>query len=213
MLDRLRPAVADAAGRVLATGARVLGAARPAAKPLHPRGEVCRGRVVRSGSAEPTGVPWLDEPGEDDVLVRLSRSVGLPQGWPDLYGLALRVPVEPSAYGDLLLATTGWRPVTRHLLVPRRSAERPMTTLLPYRTPTGPVVIGAEGGANGVWRLHWARPGQPWHPFGELTVEDSERDPVVSFDPVLNQLPALENYDWVARMREGAYAAARRSRR
>jgi hypothetical protein len=34
----------------------------------------------------------------------------------------------------------------------------------------------------------------------------------VSFDPILNQLPGLRPYAWVATLREGAYAAARRAR-
>jgi hypothetical protein len=34
----------------------------------------------------------------------------------------------------------------------------------------------------------------------------------VSFDPVLNRLPGLEQYDLVARLRLPAYHAARRSR-
>ena len=38
-------------------------------------------------------------------------------------------------------------------------------------------------------------------------------DPMVSFDPVRNAVPGLEQYRWVTRLREPSYAVARRSRR
>ena len=94
VLDRATHVVSSAGGQVLRAATGIV-AARPAAKPLHPRGAVVRGDLRRSGattSARPTrsGVPWLDEPGNDEVLVRQSRSVGLPEGLPDVHGLALR---------------------------------------------------------------------------------------------------------------------------
>ena len=57
---------AGAGGLVLAAVTR-LAAARPAAKPLHPRGAVVRGTLQRFGAAGATGVPWLDQPGSDEV--------------------------------------------------------------------------------------------------------------------------------------------------
>ncbi len=76
---------------MLAAATRTIALLRPARKPLHPDGEILRGRVRRDGSAPPAGVPWLDDAGEDEVLVRLSRAIGLPAGLPDIHGLALRV--------------------------------------------------------------------------------------------------------------------------
>jgi hypothetical protein len=84
----------------------LLGKAR-GRKALHPRGEVFHGLIDRHGSVGRTGVPWLDEAGTDDVAVRFSRSLGLPAPHPDILGLALRVPVMPGQFGDVLLATTG----------------------------------------------------------------------------------------------------------
>jgi hypothetical protein len=77
--------------------------------------------------------------------VRESRSVGLPEGLPDIHGLAVRVTNPDGTPGDLLLATTGWGRLTRFVLtVSRTTYGRPMTTLLPYRTDAGPVLLGAR---------------------------------------------------------------------
>ncbi|HEY1119179.1 MAG TPA: hypothetical protein VGE43_15810 [Acidimicrobiales bacterium] len=205
--------VSDAAGRALSTATAGLAALRPAEKPLHPDGALYAGRLVRPGSDQPSGVPWFDQAGEDEVLVRVSRAIGLPGPFPDFYGLAVRLRKGQTRYGDLLLASTGWDPVTRHLLVPAWS-PRPLTTLLPYRAPQGPVVIGAQPIDERGYELSWARVGKGWHPLGELTLDEplAEEDEV-SFDPVLNTLPGLAQYTWVERLRERSYAVARASRR
>jgi hypothetical protein len=182
------------------------------AKPLHPRGDLVRGTLHRSGVLPPTGVPWLDEPGQDDVLARVSRAVGLPSVVPDVHGLALRVPTE-QGYGDLLLASTGTGRATRFLLTAaRRPGGRPMTTLLPYRTPAGPVLLGATEESPGRWVLAVAAPQGPWRRFAGLTLAETREESEVSFDPVRNTVPGLEVPDWVRRLREPAYRTARRSR-
>lgn len=187
---------------------------RPALKPLHPRGEVVTGRLRRLGASPSTGVPWLDGQGSDRVLVRASRAVGLPDGFPDIHGLAIRVPVEGGGHGDLLLATTGTGRLSRFVLTPGRRAEsRPLTTLLPYRTPAGPLMLGAVARDEHRYEIAFAPASGTWHPFAELTLStEPGGDPLMSFDPVRNTLPGLENYDWVRRLREPAYATARRSR-
>lgn len=199
-------------GGVLAAASGGLATLRRARKPLHPTGELLAGRVFRRGSAEPSGVPWIDEPGEDDAVVRLSRAIGLAGPLPDIHGLALRVPVE-GGYGDLLLATAGRGPVSRFVLVPSRgSRTQPMTTLLPYRTATGPVVLSAEAVGAEAFELSWARPAGDWQPFGCLRLSTRRLDDEVSFDAVVHQLPGLEQYPSVRRLREPAYATARHSR-
>jgi hypothetical protein len=61
-------------------------------KPIHPRGVVARAVVKRMGSMHGRwGVPWLDEPGTDVGIVRLSRAAGFPAPVPDVLGLALRL--------------------------------------------------------------------------------------------------------------------------
>lgn len=206
-------------GSVLAALTRAL-ALRPAAKPLHPRGVVRPGLVRREGaaerSAEISGVPWLDTPGADQVQVRISRAVGLPPGWPDVHGLALRVEGADGP-GDLLLASTGWRGLARFVLVLHRQLrDKPLTTLLPYRSPSGPVLLGARAAGSDRYVLYWARPSGRWIEFGTLLLTDDGRrgqDSGISFDPVRHQLPGLRQYSWVVRLREPAYARARRTRR
>ena len=202
------------AGGAALDGATRLVAARPAAKPLHPRGDVVHARLQRVGLHPPTGVDWLDEPGVDDVLVRSSRAVGLPAALPDIHGLALRVPVGDGRHGDLLLASTGLGRLSRFVLTVSWSPQgRPMTSLLPYRTPRGPLLLAAEAVTDTELELRAATPGGGWRTFGRLTpAAGGGADAMVSFNPVRNTVPGLDNYEWVRRLREPAYRRARRTR-
>jgi hypothetical protein len=164
-------------------------------KPLHPRGLVVPALVERHGAAPPVGAAWVDEPGRDEGVVRLSRSAGLPAGWPDVWGLALRVaaPRATSGVADLLLGGAFAGPLGRHVLTLTRGPRAPLTTVLPYRTGTGRrVLLGALAppDARGGEELPGARdrlaarlaaeplrlvlavsePGTPWRRFGTLTV-------------------------------------------
>ncbi|MBA2952683.1 hypothetical protein GON03_21915 [Nocardioides sp. MAH-18] len=199
---------------MLAGATQAIGALRTAAKPLHPDGEVYAGGLARRGTAfgPHTGVPWIDEPGADDVVVRLSRAVGLPDGVPDIHGLALRV-LGPDGPADVLFANTGTRRLTRFALTASRHPRaRPMTTLLPYRAPSGPVLLRVDSAGPGSYELSWARPSSRWHPFATLHVDERLGDPTVSFDPIVHRLPGLAQYPAVLRLREPAYRRARRSR-
>jgi hypothetical protein len=209
-------AASSAGGEVLRAATGVV-AARPAGKPLHPRGSVVPGTLQRFGAEPRTGAGWLDNGGVDEVLVRQSRAVGLPSPAPDIFGLALRVPADPGRHGDLLFASTGLGRVTRFVLTAARSPyARPLTTLLPYRTPLGPVLLSAVFQDESRVRLAWAVRSGAWRPFAELSLHEQAadlRDAPLSFDPVANTLPGLETYPWVRRLREPSYAAARSSRR
>lgn len=212
-LRRLETTAADASGHVLSTVIRGVAAVRPARKPLHPRGRVVRARLHRRGADPATGVPWLDESGTNDVVVRLSQAVGLPPWLPDIQGLALRFDPQGTP-GDLLFATTGHGRITRFVLTPSRGMRRPMTTLLPYRTPSGPLLIGARHERDQVFEFSFATPTGRWWPFAGLALlpDEDDQDPEISFDPVRHQIPGLEPYDWVRRLREPSYALARRQR-
>jgi hypothetical protein len=213
MLSRLALAPSAAAGGALATATHALASLRSAAKPLHPEGGVYSGTLHRRGSAEMTGVAWLDQPGTDDVEVRLSRAIGLPDVLPDIHGLALRVH-GPSGPADLLFANTGTSRLTRYFLTASRDPRgRPMTTLLPYRAPTGPVLLRADSTAQDTVELSWARPSSGWTGFATVHLGDRSEDSArLSFDPLLNQLPDLDQYPAVVRLREPAYRRARRTR-
>jgi hypothetical protein len=195
----------------------LLGKAR-GRKALHPRGQVLEGRVDRHGSISRTGVPWLDEAGIDHVAVRLSRSVGLPAPRADILGLALRIPVAPCRFGDVLMATTGSGLLGRYVLLPaRRHGIRAYTSLFPYRTMAGPLLLAAIPTAGNPRHLElaYSRPRGPWLSFGTLKVTEAAypgHDLDLSFDPVLNVIPGLDSYDWAARLRKFSYAASRRAR-
>ncbi|MDZ5622428.1 hypothetical protein SFC88_16410 [Nocardioides sp. HM23] len=220
-VSALAEGAASAAGSVLAGASRAITWSRGSRKPLHPEGDVVTGRLVRTGGDEPAGVPWLDSPGDDEVLVRFSRAIGLPRALPDIHGIAVRIPVE-DRFADLLLASTGLGRFTRFVLTAGFDVgRRPLTTLLPYRGPYGPVLVAARAAADPVdlsdpvdpalsFDLLWSRGLGEWVPFARLTVSDAAGpDPAISFDPVRNPLPGLEFYGWVQRLREPAYHAAR----
>lgn len=215
-VDSVTRAASSAGGQVLRAATRII-ATRPAAKPLHPRGSVVRGTLHRFGAEDRTGAAWLDQAGDDHVLVRQSRAVGLPSPVPDIFGLALRVPTEGGQHGDLLFASTGLGPLSRFTLTPAWSPYgRPLTTLLPYRTPAGAVLLSAVFHNDTKVALAWAIGSGAWHLFAELLLHQDpvdEADVPLSFEPVRNELPGLETYDWVRRLREPAYTTARRSRR
>jgi hypothetical protein len=221
-LDRRSvPAVLmTAAGSVLG-GLSAAAALLRHGKPLHPEGTVYDALLRRTGTARRWGSAWLDEMGEDRGLVRLSRAVGLPAAVPDILGLALTFDGPDGARHDLLLATTGLGPVTRFVLLPRQDPFGvAYTCLLPYATPHGPVVMAATPvagspleAAHPTFRMLAASPGGPWLEFGrlELTARASaEPDLPLRFDPILNPLPDLGWYRALTRLREPAYAAARR---
>ena len=214
-LARLLPSAGGAAlGAVFSVVSRI----RPAAKPLHPRGRLVSATVRRTGLDPPVGVAWLDEPGRDDVLARVSRAVGLPPPVPDIGGLAVRVLETSGREADLLFATTGMGALSRYLLRFSSSPHtRPHSTLLPYRTPSGAVVLAAVPWADGAgYELLCADAAGPWRRFGQLELEQAPPgapvDALVSFDPIRNTLPGLEPLAWVRRLREPAYASARRAR-
>lgn len=86
---------------------------------IHAKGTTLSGRLLVPGGAD-LGVPLLDEPGQHACLVRMSRSLGLPDRLPDILGVALRV---CDAHGegrhqDLLLDSTHSWPLARRLPLP-----------------------------------------------------------------------------------------------
>lgn len=198
-------------------------------RPLHPQGRTHAATVQRTGAA--TGVPWLDESGPASVRVRVSRAMGLPSWLPDIYGMAMRIPL-PAAdardghddgrrCADLLFASTGERGPARFVLRLRASTGAgPLTTLLPGRAPAGPLLLRLSPLAKAV-NDHLSPPPQmslsyaigmgEWTPVGTMyigelvTGHEQER-----YDPVLHRLPGDQQYQWVDRLREPAYRAARR---
>lgn len=216
----------DVAGRVAAVPLAALARAR-GAKPMHPRGLVFAARLERWGLLRESGVAWLDHPGTDDVLVRLSRGAGLPRPLPDLLGFALRLPGDPPV--DLLLSSAGTGRWGRRVPVPRRDAGRSYGSIMAYRGAAGPVWLtavpersgipsdraGLTAGGPGLQITVCAAVGRgPDEPFARVTLlrPTDPPDPVVHFDAVLHAPPGLAADGPMARFRRPAYAAARAAR-
>lgn len=226
-------AAGSAAGATLSTVFRAVASVRRG-KPLHPRGVVVHARLHRHGGSRRWGSAWLDQPGSDDGVVRLSRAVGVPTPLPDVLGLALRLHRRDGAVHDLLLSTTGLAPVARAVLVPRwNPGAATYSSLFPYRTTTGrrvvlaawplapltlpgePDVLVAELAERPLQlTLAVATPMGSWDAFATLEVlaDGHEEDVPVSFDPVLNPLPGLRLPEWLSHVRAAAYRGARDGR-
>jgi hypothetical protein len=168
------------------------------AKPLHPKGVLLPALVERHGLADPVGAAWLDDAGTSTAAARLSRSAGLPERWPDVWGLSLRTapPPDPSP-ADLLMVTSFAAPVARRLLSLHRRPGAPMSSVMPYVAPDGTrVLLGArietEGrlpsdlaGLTAALRarparftLLAARSNGPWAPYGAVTVGGTAAAPL-----------------------------------
>jgi hypothetical protein len=224
--------LARAAGRAVAVPLGAFARWRRG-KPMHPRGAVFDGLLERRGTPpgeEPFGAPWLDAVGTDAVVVRMSRGTGIPAPWPDLLGLAVRV---PSAGGvvDLLLTTAGSGPLTRRVPVPRRDAAAVYSSIMAYRSDAGALRIAAFPRQDGVpsdpvplatevdradvcFTLAVARGRGAWRSFASLTLTASAEplDPDIRFDAVRRPPPGLVPDGPMARFREPAYVAAQAAR-
>jgi hypothetical protein len=120
------------AGRLAAT-ALAAGSRLRRKRVFHPDGVAFRAELTVRGGAG-LGPRLLDEPAVVPCTTRLSRGVGLPDGWPDILGVAVRTGGDRSEQ-DLLFATVlGDGAGGRHVLAPSRGwGERPLSTILPYR--------------------------------------------------------------------------------
>jgi len=110
---------------------------------FHPFGAGFLARYSPSG--ESVGALVLER--ESEALVRLSRSVGLPEFLPDPCGLAFRFSdaFGPDRHQDLLLVSSSARPCARHALLPSRGfCDRPYSSVLPYGLRGETVMLGAR---------------------------------------------------------------------
>ncbi|MBT2586639.1 hypothetical protein [Arthrobacter sp. ISL-95] len=231
-MKRLSNSVQAFAGAVFAAVFQAIKVVRPD-RPNHPEGVHLVGVLERDGlPPRASGIPWLDTAGTNPVDARLSRSLGLPGSFPDIIGLAVRF-TEQGKMCDMLLATTGPTGLGRFILKLRRDAASAVfSTMMPYKSESGPVLIAARtidgpaqlpaeprsfsshlGQHEWTLELHFASPLGPWTRFGTLTLTLADAhgsDTSERFDPVLNPLPTAGTYGWTRRLREPSYAVARR---
>jgi hypothetical protein len=200
---------AAAAGRALAAGLGAVALLRRG-KPLHPRGEICRA-LVEVTDPLPGAGPFAGSTGTYDGLGRHATAIGLPAPLPDVDGLALRFPVD-GRDADLLFAATGTGRWTQHVLAPHRSgAAVPLTTLLPFETGAGRVVLGLFPTGVG-YDLQVSLRSGPWRRLGRVSLAplDVEDPRELRFDPIRNTPPGLGIHPALVRLRDPAYVAARR---
>ena len=178
-----------------------------------------------TGAPDAPGARELGAPRDVRATVRLSRSAGLPEGWPDVYGLAVRWS-SGARDQDVLLASSGLGRYARYLLTVRRSplAAR-YSTLMPFRGDDGPVLLAAVAHPSDRWasrrdltgtepltfELLSSRPGGDWHHLGMLTTDrvEVDHDEALRFDPLAHCPAGLRTYLWTALLRRPSYVAAR----
>lgn len=217
---RIAPSVLTGAalGSVLAAAAALTGLLRRD-KPLHPVGHHGTGHLTVSRPAPDLAIEAIARPGTRPCRARWSRAMGLPQGWPDIEGLALRLKGAAPDGGDadLLFASTGDRAWSRYLLTMRAPGHfGRLTTLLPVRAGSRAVTFRLSPQTDlpdalppSSYALEVARGTGSWEPVGHVHVTWSAEDTSDRFDPVTRPLAGLEQYAFVTGLREPAYAAAR----
>lgn len=163
------------------------------ARALHPRGSVAQATWTVDDTASVLGTAFGT--GSQSVVVRLSRGLGAPPPLPDVHGVAVRLDVGGRPVDLLLSGTT-----------------RRMSTLLPYRSERGLVLLGLRRRSESSFELReWPVPGAPrtvgWLEVGEPTGDDG-----APYDPYVHQHPALRPVAFLSRVREAAYDGSRRGR-
>lgn len=145
---------------------------------FHPRGTTSACRVVVAGGGG-WGADLLDRPAEHDGVVRVSRGAGLPRPLPDVEGLALRLPGAGVAGQPLdLLVNSAWR----YAFAPA-ALSRTWSTVLPYRTGTGRLVLIGARPRPGGFALLAAPPTGSWRAWGELELGERLDGERLRFDP------------------------------
>jgi hypothetical protein len=204
------------------------------ARVFHPDGLLVEGSIERSAPAD-AGLPIPS----CDVVARVSKAVGTPGAWPDIIGLALRIPpqADDGAAWDILLASAGSGVLTRAVgLRPVISwTGHTMTSLMPLRYQGSNWWLRAEvtteiSGSgvsldsvrdqlrNGTIdvTLEQACGRSAFEQVGHLTLHGLLVAPHggdVSFDPVLHTAPGVELYPgWLATLRARAYDRSRDGR-
>ncbi|BBZ36194.1 phosphodiesterase [Mycolicibacterium confluentis] len=205
------------------------GAAIRHARLFHPDGVLCGGTLRRS-AASGVGLPLADS----DVVGRLSKGVGTPDGLPDFAGLAWRAHAQGSAQPwDVLMVSA----TARLLLHPTGSWSSPtFSTLMPYGYRGGVFWLRAGLTAPGdlagldvdalrrhiaadaiVFQIEQAQGRNSFEPLATLEFGrelDSSWPPEdVSFDPTLNTAPEVTLLPhWLAAVRRRAYRSSRQGR-
>lgn len=189
---------------------------------IHAKGTGYEARIRVLPAAGWLGVPLGSQQQERRGLLRLSRAIGLPYAIPDVLGFALRICDADGAGGvqDLLLASSGSRPLLRHALAPKRD---PLTSSYSSLTPfeVGPrrLLVAAfprnTGVGHGIegsrFELATAPVRGPWTAFAEVQVGaqlSAEESAHIGFD-VAHDAGGFRADPVLRRLRAVSYPAAR----
>jgi hypothetical protein len=203
------------------------------ARLLHPRGRSFTGQWETLGNVRRRwGAALLDTPQTWPAVVRVSKGVPTPAGWPDVLGLAIRLPVgdAPTGSVDVLLSSSGRMPVLRHVPMPRRDFGGGYGSLLAYRAG-GRRVFLATRPAPGIGDtldqltrtagegleliLMAATRWSGWHPVAAVrfgTLLDAHTDATLAFDPITNHAADLVPVGGLQRLRGIVYRASQQGR-
>jgi hypothetical protein len=179
---------------------------------MHPAGRAFRGTVEAPGRSR-TGARLLDRPARRPVTVRLSKATATPRGWPDVLGLAIRWDGF-----DLLLSSSGRRPLLRHLFLPRRRPGGFYSSLAAYRTPRHRrLFLGALMDPDGrTATIAVATRFGRWRPVARLRLGrrlPRWRSARLAFNPVRNAPPDLRPVGLLQRLRDPVYLGSQEGRR
>ncbi len=176
--------------------------------------------------------------GSHQAIARLSRGAGVPQGLPDVLGLAIKLPDYngPRKDQDFLLVSAASAPVARHLLMPASAfGSRTFSTVLPYQVDGEVLLYGTlpsppEERATGLeltkldealeegrlrFRFAVATLTGPWRRIGELQLErrlSEELSEKLRFNP-WNTSDRIRPVGPLNRLRADAYPASQQARR
>lgn len=207
------------------------------ARAVHPHGPAF---AARATVGPLPGVPALTAARELEAIVRLSRSFGIPEGLPDVLGIAVRLRGlhGEEADQDVLVVSCLPGPVANPVPLPAGSYRwRAYSSLLPLRlgdrlgflgarseagpeAAEGTALEGARrAAAAGQLRftLTWAPVGGRWHPWGEVAIDGDElphdRAEALRFDPVLHSGAGMRVAGGpLVDLRRRAYRASRAAR-
>jgi len=201
---------------------------------FHPNGVLATGSIERV-AADGAGLPIESAA---DVLVRISKGIGMPGALPDVSGLALRLPPNASSATpwDVLLASAAGGPAGRMAVRPAvRWSGQSMSSVMPLRyaganwwlrarisTDIGGIGVSLDSIRKYLRQGHLdvdidqARGWGPFRPLARLTVNaalPSDDSDDVAFEPVLNVPPGVQLVPhWLAALRKQAYRDSRHGR-
>ena len=195
-----------AAPRAAVATALGLGTALRGGRVFHTRGATRTCEVVVDGG-EQWGCALLDRPARHRGVVRLSRGAGLPRPLPDVEGLALRLPGLGASGRPLdLLVNSAWR----FVFVPA-ALSATWSSILPYRTGSGRLVLLGARPRSGGFTLLAASPLGTWREWGRLELGEPVDGEHLRFWPT-GGAPDLEAVGPFRRLREQSYVASQAAR-